>query len=319
MQYTHLTTEERITIQVLRGQGQSLRHIAQALDRPPSTIAREVRRNSYGSRYLAHQAKEQALSRVKNIFRYERVRDEHVRAYVVEKLKAGWSPEQIAGRIKIDCPGKKVSHEAIYQFVYRRYFQGEEDLRPFLKRRHRRRQRKGDRQVRRLKRHDMRPWIDDRPAAVETRERLGDWEGDTMVSRASPPVLVTLAERKSGLVRIRKAVRSTAREVSSAMINVLWHLPGRLRQTLTLDNGSEHSRWRSIERYSGVKIFFAHPYHSWERGTNENTNGLIRWYLPKRTDFAKVPATVIQAIEDALNNRPRKRLGWRTPLEVFNE
>jgi IS30 family transposase len=103
-----------ITIQVLRGQGQSLRHIAKALDRPPSTIAREVRRNNYGSRYLAHHAKEQALSRVKNIFRYPRIRDEHVRAYVVEKLKAGWSPEQVAGRIKIDCPGKKVSHEAIY-------------------------------------------------------------------------------------------------------------------------------------------------------------------------------------------------------------
>src|ERR1700693_1222287 len=144
MQYTHLTTEERIRIQVLRVQGKSLRHIAKALGRPPSTIAREVRRNNYGSRYLAHHAKEQALSRVKNIFRYPRIRDERVRAYVIEKLKAGWSPEQIAGRIRIDCPGKKVSHEAIYQFVYRRYFQGMEDLRAFLKRRHRRRQRKGD-------------------------------------------------------------------------------------------------------------------------------------------------------------------------------
>ena len=120
---------------VLRVQGKSLRHIAKALDPPPSTIVREVRRNNYGSRYLAHHAKEQALSRVKNIFRHPRIRDEHVRAYVVEKLKSGWSPEQIAGRIKIDCPGKRVSHEAIYQFVYRRYFQGEEDLRPCLRRR----------------------------------------------------------------------------------------------------------------------------------------------------------------------------------------
>jgi transposase, IS30 family len=318
MQYKQLTTEERVTIQMLRGQGKSLRQIAQALDRPPSTIAREVRRNGYGSRYLARHAKERALSRTKNIFRYERVRDELVRAYVIEKLKVGWSPEQIAGRIRIDCPGKKVSHEAIYQFVYRRYFQGAEDLRPFLKRRHRRRQRKGDRTVRRLKRHGSRPWIDDRPSVVESRERVGDWEGDTMVSSASPPVLVTLAERKSGLVRIRKAPRPTAREVSSAMINVLWHLPDRLRQTLTLDNGSEHSAWRHVERYGKVKVFFAHPYHSWERGTNENTNGLIRWYLPKKTDFARVSPTAIQAIEDALNNRPRKRLGWRTPLEVFN-
>ena len=107
-----------------------------------------------------------------------------------------------------------------------------------------------------------------------------------MVSSASPPVLATLAERKSGLVRIRKTAHATAREVSSAMIKVFWRLSPELRHTLTLDNGSEHSRWRSVERYGGVKIFFAHPYHSWERGTNENTNGLIRWYLPKKTDFA---------------------------------
>jgi IS30 family transposase len=140
--------------------------------------------------------------------------------------------------------------------------------------------------VRRLKRHESKPWIDDRPSVVESRERFGDWEGDTMVSSASPPVLATLAERKSGLVRIRKTAHATAREVSSAMIKVFWRLSPELRHTLTLDNGSEHSRWRSVERYGGVKIFFAHPYHSWERGTNENTNGLIRWYLPKKTDFA---------------------------------
>ena len=123
---THLTTEERITIQVLRVQGKSLRAHSRgawspAFDDREGGAAQQLRQ----ARYLAHHAKEQALSSVKNIFRYERVRDEHVRAYVIEKLKAGWSPEQIAGRIKIDCPGKKVSHEAIYQFVYRRYFQGE--------------------------------------------------------------------------------------------------------------------------------------------------------------------------------------------------
>ncbi len=319
MQYEHVSAEERVTIQVLRAQKKSLREIAREIGRPPSTIAREVHRNSDSAVYRAYAAKEKALSRTKNIFRYERVRDERVRAYVIEKLKTGWSPEQVAGRIRIDCPGKRVSHEAIYQFVYRRYFQGEEDLRPYLKRRHRSRQRKGDRSVRRLKRHGSRPWIDDRPSVVETRERIGDWEGDTMVSRASLPVLVTLAERKSGLVRIGKTARSTAREVSSAMIKVFWRIPSKLRQTLTLDNGHENNSWRSIERYTSVKVFFAHPYHSWERGTNENTNGLIRWYLPKKTDFSTISASAIQAIEDALNNRPRKRLGWKTPLEVFNE
>ena len=138
-----------------------------------------------------------------------------------------------------------------------------------------------------------------------------------MVSRASSHALMTMAERKSGLVRIRKTRRAASREVSSAMIKVLWRLPRELRHTLTLDNGFEHARWKSVERYGRVKVYFAHPYHSWERGTNENTNGLIRWYLPKKTDFARISVRTIQAIEDALNNRPRKRLGWKTPLEVF--
>jgi IS30 family transposase len=137
----------------------SLREIAREIGRPPSTIAREVRRNSYSAVYRAYAAKELALSRTRNLFGYERVRDERVRVYVIEKLKSGWSPEQIAGRIRIDCPGKRVSYEAIYQFVYRRYFQGEEDLRPCLKRRHQRRQRNGDRSARRLKRHERKPWI----------------------------------------------------------------------------------------------------------------------------------------------------------------
>src|SRR5665213_797810 len=142
MQYRQLSVEERVTIQMLRAQKKSLRYITETLGRPPSTIAREVRRNSYGSRYLALFAKERALARTKSIFRYARIGDSLVRAYVIDKLKAGWSPEQIAGRIRIDRPGLSVSHEAIYQFIYRRYFQGEEDLRPLLKRRHRSRQRK---------------------------------------------------------------------------------------------------------------------------------------------------------------------------------
>jgi transposase, IS30 family len=320
MQYNHLSTEERGMIQALYKEKKSLRAIAKALGRPPSTIAREVKRNRYNAvTYLAYSAREKALRRVKNIYRYERVRDGQVRAYVVEKLRLGWSPEQISGRIRIDCPGKRISHEAIYQFVYRRYFQGEEDLRSRLKRRHRKRQRKGDRSVQRLKRLANKPWIDDRPSVVGMRERYGDWEGDTMVSRESSAALMTMAERKSGLVRIRKTSRVASREVSSAMIKVLWPLPLEMRQTLTLDNGHENARWQSVERYGRVDVYFAHPYSSWERESNENANGLIRWYLPKKTDFARISIRTIQAIEDALNNRPRKRLGWRTPLEVFNQ
>ena len=228
-----------------------------------------------------------------------------LREKVTAGLKRGWSPEQVAGTLG------NISHETIYQFVYDEWKRGGEDLRPLLKRRHKARHRKGFRKHQRLPNPHKRS-IEARPKVVDRRSRLGDWEGDLVVSRASSVALVTLLERKSGYVAIEKIPRKTAGATAAAMIK---RLPG--AKTLTLDNGKEHERWEEIEAATGVLTYFAHPYTSSERGANENVNGLIRWYPPKGTDFALVSLERIREIERALNERPRKRLGWKTPLAVF--
>lgn len=236
-----------------------------------------------------------------------RLKKEGLRDNVARLLKEGWSPEQVAGDLGT------ISHEAIYQFIYDEWKKGGEDLRPLLKRRHKARLQKGVRKWQRLP-NPNKPSIEKRPKVVTKRSRLGDWEGDLVVSRASSAALMTLVERKSGYTCIEKVERKTAEEVSRAMIRRLKGAPVR---TLTLDNGSENHRWKTIEKETGVQVYFAHPYASYERGTNENTNGLIRWYLPKGTDFARVSRKRIKKIEHALNTRPRKRLGYKTPLAVI--
>ena len=160
--------------------------------------------------------------------------------------------------------------------------------------------------------------IDERPVIVSTRMEPGHWEGDSMVSRKSSVALNTMVERTSGLVCISKLRDITSKETARVIVRRLGRIPQRLRRTLTLDNGFENARHEKIAKTVATQIYFAHPYHSWERGTNENTNGLIRWYLPKGTDFAAIPERTISLIEYRLNTRPRKRLGWRTPLEAFN-
>jgi IS30 family transposase len=163
------------------------------------------------------------------------------------------------------------------------------------------------------------PCIDDRPKEVETRKSIGHWETDSMVSRKSTVGLNTIVERKTGLVLITRIKDSTAEVTKATVVKRLGTLPPRMRKTVTSDNGKENFLYDEVQTELGIFWYFAHPYHSWERGTNENTNGLIRWYFPKGTDFATISDETIKAVEDALNNRPRKRLGWKTPLEAFNE
>lgn len=327
MKYRHFTIEERETIQVLLWQKTSVRIIARALGRSPSSISREINRNiplkrSYKPR-LVH---ERALEKRKYRGRKLRLKNQFVRRYVVAKLKSGLSPEQIAGRLHYEYPSESISHEAIYRYIYSHVHRdgyggmkpGYPDLRLYLKRRHKRRGQRGMRSVQRLFR-PRGPSIDDRSAEVETRKIVGHWEGDSVVSRQSKVGLNTLVERKTGLVFITKIENGTAIKTQEAVTNRLSVLPKRARKTLTVDNGSENANYPELVKDLKISCYFAHPYHSWERGTNENTNGLIRWYFPKGTDFATISNEAIVAVEEALNNRPRKRLGWRTPLEVFNE
>lgn len=325
MKYKHFSVEERERIQELLWQKASIRVIARALGRSPSSVSREVHRNEPPERhrYTPRLAHERALRNRRRRGREERLKDEALRAYVVSRLKLGWSPEQVAATAE-KAVGVPISHEAIYQYVYAQIYQGghgyvkpgREDLRPCLKRRHKRRAKKGMRTGRRVFRPQG-PSIEDRPVIVERRSRAGDWEGDTIESRNHAPGLNSLVERKSGLVFLTKVEDGTAAATRTVVVRRLLPLPPDLRRTLTVDNGPENQEWQETEREAGMRCFFAHPYHSWERGTNENTNGLVRWYFPKGTDFRTIPDEEIARVEHLLNTRPRKRLGWRTPLEVM--
>ena len=272
--------------------------------------------------YAPRLAHERALAKRKSRGRTERLKNEVVRAYVVDHLKQDWSPEQIAGRVKIEL-NEIISHEAIYQYIYAQIYRqghgllrpGCEDLRPYLKRRHKRRGQRGMRSVQRVI-SPKGPSIETRPRVVNRRTRIGDWESDSIASKNNAPGLNSLVERKTGLVFLTRVLDKTEEATTAAVVSKLVRLP---RYTITLDNGSENQNWRGIERLTGVKCFYAHPYHSWERGTNENTNGLVRWYFPKDSDFRIIPQEAIKLVENALNTRPRKRLNWKTPLEVFNQ
>ena len=321
MAYQHLNVQEREEIQQGLWNKESIRSIAKRLGRSPASISREITKNQPLQRkYFPRLANERALLKRKERGRKLRLKNNRIRRYVVTKLKEGYSPEQIAGRMPHDI-GETVSHEAIYQFIYARVYRngngcmrhGYPDLRKYLKRRHKRRAKKGLRKGQRIFRPQG-PSIGVRPSIVDERIRLGDWEGDSIESKNHAPGLNSLVDRTSGLLLLSKLSAKTAEATRVAVAGRLSGLPA---HTLTLDNGPENRMWMETEASTGARVYFANPYHSWERGTNENTNGLVRWYFPKGTDFTTVPAEQIAAVEYALNTRPRKRLGYRTPLEVF--
>ena len=243
---------------------------------------------------------------------WSRLKTAAIRTYVSAHLKKRWSPEQIAGRLRKEKIGL-ISPEAIYQFIYAH--KGE-DLRIYLRRRRKIRTPHGSRRYQRLEKPRGRS-IEERPRIVNARRRLGDWEGDTVESRDHKPGINTLVERKSGLVLITKLSGKRSADTVSVLAARFKDIPASLRHTITLDNGPENSDWQGIESATGMQSYFAHPYCSGERGTNENTNGLIRDFYPKKTDFTLVSAAEVSRMEYALNTRPRKRLGWRTPLEVW--
>lgn len=315
----HLSIEEREEIQLGLWNKESVRSIAKRLGRPHSTVVREINKNlpPLHRRYTPRMADERAQDNRKKRGRTLRLKNETIRGYVVEHLKEGWSPEQVAGRMQKDSIGS-ISPEAIYQFVYAQLSYGKprrgcEDLRPYLRRKQKRRQHHGSRKGQRIFKMKG-PSIDERPVVVDLRSRIGDWEGDTVESKDHAPGVNTLLERKSGIFLVTKVKDKGAAATKEAVVSRLANLPA---HTLTTDNGSENQRWDEIEAALGLECFFAHPYRSCERGANENANGLLREYFPKGTDFREVSDEELVRVEYALNTRPRKRHGFRTPLEVW--
>jgi transposase, IS30 family len=316
--YQHLTASERDMIASLKATGTSLREIARILDRNPGTISRELKRNASPEYqlYMSHRAQGRADQRRKAASHRPRLKNEHLRSYVHDKLALGWSPEQIAGRLRLDHPELSISHEAIYQYLYHPRTEDRQTLIRCLRRAHRHRK---PRQLGRRERKTKIPGripIDQRPADVATRDTFGHWEGDSLVSRKSKVALNTLVERQTRLLYLTRLPQKTALATCHAIRTRFEGLPPTARRSLTLDNGTENTLHQEITAILGLPCYFAHPYASWERGTCENTNGLIRWYLPKGTDFSTLSEEQLMQIEYVLNSRPRKCLGFRTPLEV---
>jgi IS30 family transposase len=316
--YKQLTQSERESIAGLLSEGCSLGDIAKAIGRNKSTISRELARNSPPERrrYTPCRAHARACERKTSANTHERLKNDFIRQYVRDGLEKGWSPEQISGRIQIDHPGNFINHEAIYQYIYHPRNPNRLEMINLLRRAHKKRKNKSIGRKERKTKIPNRIPIDARPKSVESRRCYGHWEGDSLISRKSKAALNTLTERKSRLVLISKISRKGAAETNKAIIKRLKKLPAHGRQTLTLDNGTENAKHEQLSARLGIKCYFAHPYASWERGTNENINGLIRWYLPKGTDFSKIDPELIARIEYLLNSRPRKCLGYKTPLEV---
>jgi len=316
--YRQLTEEDRIEIYAMKQAGKEQNKIALKLGVHPSTISRELSRNTGLRSYRPKQAQQKTLHRRFTARKAVKMTPETI-DYIESRLTEKHSPEQIAERMKLDPDwhGLTVSHERIYQHIWQDKAQGGmlyKHLR--IGGTKQRRKRRNSRDMRGTIKN--RVGIQERPKIVERKIRIGDWEGDTIVGKNHQGALVTLVERKSKLTLIGKVDRYTAEVVEKTIISLMELLPRR-NYTLTVDNGKEFASHESVAETLQIKVYFADPYSAWQRGLNENTNGLIRQYVPKGSDVRSLTDHQIQHIVDRLNNRPRKSLGFLTPNEVFYE
>jgi IS30 family transposase len=315
--------EERYIIAHMSIAGFSLRDISREIGRHHTSISREIRRNrpTYADDAVYwYDAGESYAKERRHKARHQRRHHEKLLTYVMTGLKEDWSPEAISGRLKRDFPEDatmRISPETIYCWIYRDS-RNKGTLHYHLRRRHKYR--------RRQKRYGSgrrfipgRVPIHERPSIVTERARFGDWEGDTMEGGKGSGGLMTHVERKSRYLIAAKLPDKKSMSMSSESIRRFRRVPKLLRFTLTVDNGKEFSQFKEIERKTGLTVYFADPYAAWQRGTNENTNGLLRFYFPKGTDFRTISEKEVAAVVKKLNNRPRKCLNYQTPHEVFRQ
>lgn len=319
-----LTSHERDKIAYWYAVGERIREIARRLGRSPSSISDEIRRNKIGGRYHSIRAHQASEARKHNSHKkYVLKTRPTLQSYVVGKLGLGWSPEQIAGRLRKEInegvrpPEDYINHESIYQYIYDEP-QSELRLWEKLPRRHRKRRRWLGRKSRPVK-IPNRVSIRERPEDVNSRRDFGHWEGDTVVGDQHKTGVHTEVERVSRLLFAHPVPHIRAKETCLAQLCIFGSLPKQARQSTTLDNGSENYLHTQLQEELGIRTYFAHPYCSWQRGTNEYTNGLLRRYFPKRTDFRNVTQEQLNDVVHRLNNTPRKVLQYHTPREVFSE
>lgn len=306
---SHLTFQERQFLYRLKRKGKANPEIAELMGRDRSTIHRELKRNAGQRGYRPKQAQRLADERRLASRRPHKMDDPDVHQYVRDRLDKCWSPEQIAGRVQRDfprSPARWLSRQTIYDWI--------DDQAPkwqiLLRRGGRLPEKRG-------KLTDC-VRIDGRPNVINRRRRYGDWEGDTMVGKRRHSALVTLVERKSGYTRIGRVDSMKSDATMRAAHRRLKDLPPALRRSMTFDNGKEFAEHQQLTRRLGLEVYFADPYASWQRGVNENTNGLLRQFFPKGTDFTQISHRQVACVEQLINERPRKRLGYRTPEEILD-
>jgi transposase, IS30 family len=314
MTYKHLTQEERYHIYESRAIGKSLRQIARELQRDHSAISREIKRNKGERGYRPNQAHKLACERAQRRANGPRI-DPEVWAAAQLCLEEKWSPQQIAGRFKILHIGK-ICHESIYQrLLLDKKFGG--TIYTNLRGQKKRRKRYGSGRDRRG--HIIgRISIHERPKIVEQKVRLGDWEGDTVIGAAHKQAIVSVVERSTQYVLLKKVERKTSDAVKDSLIELMEPYENAIH-TLTLDNGKEFADHAEVSQKLGTAVYFADPYSSWQRGLNEQVNGLVRQYFPKKKNFSTITQQEVFYVAHKLNNRPRKLLGYRTPQEAFFE
>jgi IS30 family transposase len=302
----------------MQDKGATIARIAEKLNKHPSSIYRELNRNSGKSHYCCLEADKKAVTRRLNSTSFSKRGNKKLMATVKRLFNEDLSPEQIAGRIRLERPNQKdwhISHETIYQSIYERIKSGE-DLRLHLRHGHQKRRKrlsgKGKRGI-----IPGRVFIDKRPAVVDLKKRLGDWEGDTVEGAHKKGYIGTYVDRSSKYLLGYPLEKKTAKENRRKAVAAFRKIPKNAIKTITVDNGKEFAEHKKLAKGTGAKVFFAHPYHSCERGLNEHTNGLLRQYLPKNKSLENLTKKELAKIIKKINNRPRKSLAYRTPREVF--
>jgi len=308
----HLTPEERDRIAQMRHRGADQKEIAKAVARCPSTISRELRRNHTDGEYHAAQAQRKAELRRQERPLARKMEDPQIDQAVRAGLAQEWAPEQIEGRMRQQDSDRCVSSQTIYTWI--KHDEDREHWESMLRHRGKRPNRRKNAAT-----TADAARIDKRPEVIEERLRLGDFEGDTVLGPAGTGGLATLVDRKSRFTIITKVQSKNADHVHQKIKQRMKELDEERRHSITFDNGTEFARCQRLEKHLGLKLYFADPGCPYQRGTNENTNGLIRQYFPKGTDFRNISHPEVRRVEKLLNNRPRACLGFKTPAEVFFE
>jgi len=312
--YSQLTQEQRYQISALRKAGKFQNYIADIIGVHKSTISRELRRNHGKQDYWPQQAHKRALNNRRQAKKYVKFTAE-LATIITEKILLDWSPDQVSGYLKKENIAK-ISHERIYQFLLVDKKTGGALYTHLRHSGKKRKKRYGSKDRRGQIKNRIS--IDARPKVIDKKQRIGDWEGDTIIGKQQQKAIVTLVDRASKVVCIGRVATKHSDVVATIITDLLAPMQ-QVSHTVTFDNGKEFAGHEKIAKSLDIDIYFAHPYSSWERGLNENTNGLIRQYIPKGSSFEDIPDERIKFIESRLNNRPRKSLGYLTPNEVYQQ